>query len=97
MAKTTKTDLKLNKIILRSVYSKVGQKYYIQPCKNPKTGRFPDCVKHINSQGDIIVTDAERNSGKYFIKENETFIIEDGKEFNLDDAIDAAQWEAIKH
>ncbi len=95
---TTKNDLKTNNIIvLRSVYGKVGQKYYIQPCRDPKTGRLPECVKHVNSQGDIIVTDAERNSGKYFIKETETFILEDGKTFNLDDPIENAQWEAIKH
>jgi hypothetical protein len=31
--------IKLNRvIILRSVFGKVGQKYFIQPCKNPKTG-----------------------------------------------------------
>ena len=27
-----------NKIILRSVYGKVGQKYTLQPCKDPVTG-----------------------------------------------------------
>lgn len=95
---TTKTDLKFdNTITLRSVYGKVGIKYYIQPCKNPTTGRYPEVVKHVNSQGDMILTDAERNSGKYFVKEDEVFIIEDGKTFNLDDEIDAAQWEAIKY
>jgi hypothetical protein len=36
-------------IILKSVYGKVGIKYYIQPCKDPKTGRYPDCVKSVNS------------------------------------------------
>lgn len=96
--KVTKNDLKTNNIIvLRSVYGKVGQKYYIQPCKDPKTGRLPECVKKVNSQGDMILTDAERNSGKYFIKENETFIIEDGTTYHLDDEIEAAQWEAIKN
>lgn len=96
--KTTKSELKTNEIIiLRSVYGKVGQKYYIQPCKDQITGRLPECVKHVNSQGDMILTDAERNSGKYFIKETETFIIEDGKTFNLEDPIEQAQWEAIKN
>ena len=32
-----------NYIVLRSVYGKVGMKYYIQPCKDPKTNRYPDC------------------------------------------------------
>ena len=91
---TTKTELEINNIIiLRSTRGKVGQKYYIQPCKD-KNGRLPDCVKHVNSQGDMILTDEERNSGKYYIKENETFVFEDGKTFNLDDPIDKAQWEA---
>ena len=94
---TTKTELEINNIIiLRSTRGKVGQKYYIQPCKD-KNGRLPDCVKHVNSQGDMILTDEERNSGKYYIKENETFVFEDGKTFNLDDPIDKAQWEAIKN
>nr|DAN43636.1 MAG TPA: hypothetical protein [Caudoviricetes sp.] len=86
-----------NIIILRSVYGKVGMKYYIQPSKNPKTGRYPDCVKTVNSVGDMILTDEERNSGKIYIKETETFVIEDGKTFNLDEPYDAAVWEAIKN
>lgn len=84
-------------IILRSVYGKVGQKYLIQPSKDPKTGRLPACVKRVNSQGDMILTDEERNSGKYFIAENETFTIEDGTTFNLNDEYQAKEWEAIKH
>ncbi len=94
---TKKSDLISDVIVLRSVYGKVGIKYYIQPCKDPKTGRLPECVKAVNSQGDMIMTDAEKNSGKYFIKENETFVIEDGATFNLQDEIDNAKWEAIKN
>lgn len=86
-----------NVIILKSVYGKVGMKYFIQPVKDPKTGRYPSCVKKVNSQGDMILTDAERNSGEYFVKENDTFIIEDGKTFNLDDEYERKQWEAIKN
>lgn len=95
--KKTKSELLSNVITLRSVRGKVGIKYYIQPAKDPKTGRLPECVKHVNSQGDIILTDAERNSGKVFIKETETFVIEDGATFNLDDDYDKAKWEAIKN
>jgi hypothetical protein len=86
-----------NYIVLRSVYGKVGIKYYLQPCKDPKTGRYPECVKATNSLGDLILTDAERNSGKYYIKEGEQIIVEDGTVFNLNDDIQAAQWEAIKN
>lgn len=95
--KKTKSELLSNVITLRSVRGKVGIKYYIQPSKDPKTGRLPECVKHVNSQGDIILTDAERNSGKVFIKETETFVIEDGATFNLDDEYDKAKWEAIRN
>ena len=42
-----------NYIVLRSVYGKVGIKYYIQPCKDPKTNRYPECVKPTNSLGDL--------------------------------------------
>ena len=86
-----------NYIVLRSVYGKVGIKYYIQPCKDPKTNRYPECVKATNALGDLILTDAERNSGRYFVKEGEQIIVEDGTVFNLDDEIQKAQWEAIKH
>jgi hypothetical protein len=45
----------------------------------------------------MILTDEERNSGKYFIKETDTFVIEDGITFNLSDEIEATKWEAIKN
>ena len=86
-----------NKIILRSVYGKVGQKYTLQPCKDRVTGQYPDCVKYVDSKGDMIMTDAERNSGKVYITENFSITFESGKEFNLDNPIERAQWEAIKN
>jgi len=70
-------DVKSNIIVLRSVYGKVV-KYYIQPCKDPKTGRFPDCVKPVDSHGDIRLSDKEKNEEgvtKHFIKETDTFVI----------------------
>lgn len=94
---TTKKALTEDTIVLRSVYGKVNQKYSIMPCKDPKTGRFPECVKRVDSKGDMILTDAERNSGKYFIPENQVITVEDGKSFNLNDEIERAQWEAIKN
>ena len=86
-----------NKIILRSVYGKVGQKYTLQPCKDRVTGQYPDCVKYVDSKGDMIMTDAERNSGKVYIPENFSITFESGKEFNLDNPTERAQWEAIKN
>lgn len=92
-------DVKSNTIVLRSVYGKVV-KYYIQPCKDPKTGRFPDCVKPVDSHGDIRLSDKEKNEEgvtKHFIKETDVFVIEDGTVFNLDDMYQKAEWEAIKN
>lgn len=105
MAKKTKDiqngDIKSNIITLRSVWGKVGQMYYIEPQRNPKTGRFPDCVKRVNSQGDIILTqeelDKEAKGLAAYIREDEVFKIQDGTTFNLDDIWDAAKWEAIKY
>lgn len=86
-----------NIVILRSVYGKVGQKYFITPCRDPKTGRFPECVKPVNSSGDMILSDNERNSGKPYIAENRVFIVEDGTQFDLSDPWRKAEWEAIKN
>jgi hypothetical protein len=85
-----------SKIVLRSVFGKVGMKYYIQPCRD-KNGNWPECVKQVDSFGNMIVSDAERNSGKPFIKVTETFTIEDGKTFDLTDPWDKARWEAIRN
>lgn len=90
------SDLIDNVVVLRSVYGPVGMKYFFNPCKD-KTGQFPDCVKRVNAQGDLILTDAERNSGKYFIGENEVIIVENGTTFNLNNEMDKAKWEAIKN
>lgn len=85
-----------SKIVLRSVFGKVGMKYYIQPCRD-KNGNWPECVKQVDSFGNMIVSDAERNSGKPFIKVTETFTVEDGKTFDLTDPWDNARWEAIRN
>ena len=66
-----------NIIVLRSVFGKVGQIIYIEPCKDPKTGRYPDCVRRVNSLGDMILSDEDRNSGKVLIPENKVFEVED--------------------
>lgn len=90
-------DVKRNVIILRSAYGKVGQKYFIQPCRD-KSGRLPDCVRHVDSNGDMILSVEDRQkSGRIFIPEDQMFIIEDGKTFDLDDPQQAAEWEAIKN
>ena len=98
----TKTDIVLDdrKIILRSTYDKAGIKYMIMPCKN-KYGQYPSCVKRVNSQGDMIMSEKERNDyaeGKtVFFPENHIFVITSGKTYNLDDIYDKAEWEAIEN
>lgn len=90
-----------NEIILRSVYGKVNQKYFIQPCPNPKTGRLPECVKNVDANGDMILSESDKeqlSQGlKHFIAVNETFEIIDGTVFDLDDIVDKAKWDAIEH
>lgn len=86
-----------NIIILRSVYGKVGQVYYIQPIKNPKTGLYPDCVRRVNSMGDMILSDKDRNSGAVLIPENRVFEVRDGSQYDLEDPYQAAEWECIKY
>lgn len=94
-------DVKSNIVTLRSVYGKVGQKYFIQPQADPKTGRFPDCVKRVDSHGDIILTESERQQEaqglRAFIREDKVFAIQDGQTYNLDDIYQKAEWDAIKH
>lgn len=93
-------DVKSNIVVLRSVYGKVGQKYYIQPQRD-KTGRYPKCVKRVDSHGDIVLTpeeiEMEAKGLAAFIPENQMIIIEDGKTFNLDDVYENAVWESIKN
>ena len=92
-------DLKSNIVVLRSVFGKVGQKYFIQPQRDSR-GRYASCVKRVDAHGDIVLTPEElamESRGEaVFIKEDEVFIIEDGKTFNLNDVHDAAVWAAIK-
>ena len=88
-------------IILRSVYGKVGQKYFIQPAPNPRTGRLPECVRTINSNGDMIMSESDKeamsNGTAHYFPSNQMFIIEDGFSLDTSDLVDRATWECIKH
>lgn len=91
-----------NIIVLRSIYDKVtDMKYYIQPCKDKKTGQYPLCIKKITKDGDMIMSEKEKNDyaeGKVaFFPENHIFILQHGKTYNLDDMWDKAEWEAVKN
>jgi len=71
----------------------------IQPCKNPDTGEYADCVKKVDSNDDMILSEAERNDKNrpYFIKESAVFKITDGTVFDLENVKDRFIWEAIKY
>lgn len=103
MAKTvSKTDIifKDNIITLRSVYDKAGIKYYIQPCKN-KLGQYPPCIKRVDSNGNMIMSEKERDAWSegtaVFFPENHLFEIVSGKTYNLEDPYQKAEWESIKN
>lgn len=83
-----------NRIIIRSVYKITKAK--LEPSKDPKTGRFPASVREVDSDGDMILSEADRKTNKFFVKATDVMEIYDGKEFNLNDEIDKAWWEAIK-
>ena len=87
------------KIVLRSVRGKVGNSIKIQPCKNPKTGRYADCVKKVDSNNDMILSEAERNDPNkdFFVRETDTFEIVDGTTFDLEDVRQRFIWEAIQY
>ncbi len=95
-----KNELNLSqKIVLRSVRGKVGNKVLIQPCKDPRTGRYADCVKPVDSHDDMILSEAEKNdvNRNYFIKETAVIEVVDGYTLDLEDVHDRFIWEAIKH
>ena len=100
---TTKTDLVYdNIIILRSVYDKVSNmKYYIQPCKDPKTGLYPACVRKVNSAGDMILSEKDRTEyaeGRaVFFPEDHLFTVVSGKKYDLSNPYDKAEWDCIKN
>lgn len=89
-----------NEIVLRSVYGKVNQVYFIQPCPNPRTGKLPACVKTVDSNGDMILSEEEvkkMNRGEvHYVPANHVFEIVDGTKYDLDDVVDKANWEAIE-
>lgn len=91
------SDLIDDVVVLRSCYGKVGIKYYIMPSKDPETGDYPECVRYVDSNDNMIMSDADRNSGKIFIKESAVITIEDGTTFDLKNPRQKATWEAIKH
>ena len=86
-----------NIIVIRSVYGKVNQSYILNPCIDRSTGMYPDCVKNIDNNGDMILSDKDKQSGKIFIASNEPIEVVDGTVFDLKNPLQNAKWEAIKN
>lgn len=96
----SKKELDLSqKVVLRSVRGKVGMVVKIQPCRDPETSEYADCVKKVDANGDMILSEDERNDPNriYFIKETDTFDVVDGTTFDLENTRQRYIWEAIKH
>src|ERR1041385_6134494 len=83
-----------NKLIIRSVFKIT--RCWMEPAVDPKTGRYPETVRKVNSQGDQILSAEDKKSGKIFISETDVIELFDGKTFDLTDPFDAAWWSAIK-
>ncbi|MDO4465454.1 MAG: hypothetical protein Q4C49_00390 [Bacillota bacterium] len=89
-----------NLVVIKSTFNKTpNQKYYIAPCKGPN-GLYPDCIRKVDAHGDLILSEDDKkqmSKGKQFLAEDEPIVVEHGTVFNLDNPIQAAQWEAIKY
>ena len=100
MAKETKQEIDLsNKIVLKSVRGKVGIVIKMQPGIDPRTGQYPECVKRVDSNGNMILSEKELNDPNryYFIREDAVIDVVDGMTFDLDNVGDRFKWEAIKN
>lgn len=86
-----------NIIVLRSVWGKANQKYVIQPQRD-KFGQLPKCVRRVNAQGDMILSESDKaGSLEGLIPEDEQIVVYDGIVFDLNKERQAAEWEAIKN
>lgn len=86
-----------NIIVLRSVWGKANQNYVLQPQRD-KYGQLPKCVRRVNAQGDMILSEADKaGSLEGLIPEDEQIVVHDGTVFDLSNERQAAEWEAIKN
>lgn len=88
-------------ITLKSAFSKTpGMEYKIQPCVD-ETGRMPSCIRKVDSNGDMILSEQDikdwTSEKKVFLKEDEPIVVKHGQTFDLSNPLQAAQWEAIKN
>ena len=95
---TKQSDIS-NTIVLKSVRGKVDLVVTTNPAPDPVTGQFPDCVKPVDSNNNMILSEKELldPNRRYWIRETDTFELRNGKTFNLDDTRQRFEWEAVKH
>lgn len=90
-------------VVLKSVYSKTpDQSYFIQPCIDPETGDYPDCVRDRTEypNGAFILSEQDkqdRSKGKVFIGKFDVIEIKHGQTFDLNKPAQRSVWEAVKH
>jgi len=82
-------------ITLRSIYK--FPKVRVQPTRDLKTQRFLGNVKPVDSNGDTILSLEERNSGKFFARVTDSYLLEDGCAFDLSDPMQKTVWDWVKH
>lgn len=87
-------------IEIDGVYDKAQMSYFIMPCKD-KYGKYPSCIKRVDSNGNMIMSEAERNAyseGKLpLFPIDHIFEVKVGTKYDLKDPWQKAEWEAIKN
>lgn len=90
-------------IILQSAYNKTpGQKYYIQPCKDPATGEYPPCVREVSDEKthQMILSEKDKEDlrkGIPLLPASKPIVVQHGTTFDLSVPRQRAEWEAIKN
>lgn len=86
-----------NIIVLRSVWGKANQNYVLQPQRD-KYGQLPKCVRRVDVNGDMILSEADKSGSlEGLIPEDEQIVVHDGTVFDLNNERQNAEWEAIKN
>ncbi len=90
-----------NIVVLKSTFNKTpGMVYKIAPCPD-SMGKWPSCVRRVDKDGEMILSENDKklwNEGKIvLLPEDQPIIVTHGTTFNLDNPLQAAQWEAIKN
>ena len=68
-----------NIIVLRSVWGKANQNYVLQPQRD-KYGQLPKCVRRVNAQGDMILSEKDRESSGQKTEKAAVRCMTDGKQ-----------------